>query len=127
MEVVFILLVVGGMYGLPYFVAVWILHYVLSRLWAPPGLRLQRADSVAIVAPIAVYLVLTHAIEDRQGFYWFLANFVIAVPVGVGVSLMPPLRTRRPWLWSSSVAIVGALTAWVAWLEIPRVGLTRLF
>ncbi|HEX6766378.1 MAG TPA: hypothetical protein VF103_12890 [Polyangiaceae bacterium] len=111
----------------PYFVALLILRLVLMALWAPPEARLRASDTLAILAPIAVYVALSRAVQDRQGFTWFVAEFATAVPVAIGLSSGPSLRVERPWVFSTLVAVAGSVTAWIAWMKVPYTGLTRLF
>lgn len=108
-----------GLYGIPYLTIAGAAFALAGRFSA---FVIGRYEGAALLFPLALYLFLTFAVEDRQGFHWGYANLVMAAPAVMAVIA----ATRsRPAYWACIAATTIAGIA--AWLLIPKQGLTRLF
>ena len=108
-----------GLYGIPYLALIAIAMIVIGRFrpCIMPKRRLW-----ALLGPIALYLFLIIAVQDRQGFNWGYANMAMAVP-GIAAVAMATRSSIAYWVCIAVTAITGI----TAWLLIPMKGLTRLF
>ena len=108
-----------GLCGIPYLTFIIISLAVTGRFrnFVVPLRHLS-----ALVLPLALYLFMTFAVQDRQGFNWGYANLAMAVPGMLAVIM----ATRSSFAYWCCIAITGAAGI-TAWLIIPMKGLTRLF
>ncbi len=112
-------LIFGGAIGLPYITLVVSAFFIIK---ASRQYLVNYFQLAALIAPIAFYLILTHAVNDRQGFNWGYVNLIVALPAIFTLYL----GTISPIVYWIGV-LITMTTAYLAWLFFPMQGMTKLF